>query len=102
MTLKITFADTATEQKWILSGQLAGPWAAELKSIWEAAPRAPSVTKRIIDLRDVTMIDDTGAEVLRAMDDSGAEFIARGISTRHLLDQIHNKRQCPLRKCLTR
>lgn len=100
MTLKITFADTKTEQRWLLSGQLTGAWARELKSIWDSAPRARSVRSRIIDLSEVTLIDDHGEEVLRAMGEQGVRFIGGGVSTRHLLDQIRNKGEPSLRKCL--
>ena len=100
MTLKITFSDTETEQRWLLSGQLTGAWARELKSIWDSAPRAGSVRKRIIDLREVTLIDNDGEEVLRALGDQGVRFIARGVSMRHLLEQIRSKGERSLRKCL--
>ena len=100
--MKITFADTETEQRWLLSGQLTGPWAKELKSIWDSAPRARTVRKRVIDLSEVTLIDNDGEEVLRAMGEQGAGFIARGIATRHLLDQIRNKGERSLRRCLGR
>ena len=33
--LKIINSATVDEERWILSGQLAGPWIAELRSNWD-------------------------------------------------------------------
>jgi anti-anti-sigma regulatory factor len=100
VTLKIAFANTETEQKWLLSGPLTGAWARELKSIWDNAPRARGVKKRIIDLSEVTLIDENGEEVLRTLGEQGVRFMGGGVSTRHLLDQIRSKGERSLRKCL--
>jgi len=98
--LKITNTGTATEQKWILCGQLSGPWVGELKSNWEKTRSESHGRRRLVDLTDVTFIDERGEVVLRAMRSEGAEFVARGVDTKQLLADLESKRKRALRKCL--
>ena len=98
--LKITNTGTATEDKWVLYGQLSGPWVAELKSNWEKTRLESDGRRCVVDLTDVTFIDDRGESVLRAMRSQGAEFVARGVDTRQVLADLKSKKRRPLRKCL--
>ena len=98
--LKITNTGTATEQKWILCGQLSGPWVAELKSNWERTRFESRGRRRVVDLTDVTFIDERGESVLRRMRIQGAEFVARGVDTRQVVADLESKRKRPLRRCL--
>jgi hypothetical protein len=41
-----------------------------------------------VDLDGVTSIDKTGEEVLSMMVRDGARFVASGVYTRHLLEQL--------------
>ena len=43
---------------------------------------------RVVDLDQVTSIDKDGEEVLRMMIQDGAEFVANGLYTKHLLDAM--------------
>ncbi len=92
--LRITTGDT----KWILQGQLAGPWAAELRSTWGAAAKS---TAFIVDLTGVTFVDEAGALVLCEMKSAGVKFIASGVDTKFLLDDLARKTAPPLRRCLS-
>jgi anti-anti-sigma regulatory factor len=85
---------TATEAKLTLDGQLAGPWVAELKSAWVES-------LRVVDLTNVTFVDEAGARVLCAMKDAGVRFVARGVDTKQLLDDLNQKAAPPLRRCLS-
>ena len=98
--LKITNTGTATEDKWVLYGQLSGPWVAELKSNWEKTRLESDGRRCVVDLTDVTFIDERGESVLRAMRSQGAEFVARGVDTRQVLAELKSKKRRPLRKCL--
>ena len=98
--LKITNTGTASEQRWILFGQLSGPWVAELKSNWEKTRFESPGRRCVVDLTDVTFIDECGESVLRAMRSEGAEFVARGVDTKQVLADLKSKRKRPLRMCL--
>ena len=98
--LKITRDDRASEQRWTLCGQLAGPWVAELSSTWERRHELSNSRNCIVDLSEVTSIDDRGEELLRSMQKDGASFVARGIDMRHILKHLHGKESPPLRRFL--
>ena len=98
--LKITNADTATELRWILCGQLAGPWVAELQLNWDEAHGESNGRKCLVDLTDVTFIDERGAQLLQQMRNEGAVFTARGVDTRDLLENLNSNETRPLRRFL--
>ena len=96
--LKITNSATVNEDRWILSGELAGLWVAELRSNWDQV-RDPSRGRRyVIDLSDVTLIDERGEGLLRELKDEGAEFVASGPYTKYLLENLKTKKQRRFRK----
>jgi anti-anti-sigma regulatory factor len=97
--LRITTSETGNSQKWILEGQLAGPSAGELQASWKTAGGGAS--KCVVDLTGVTFVDEAGALVLREMKDAGVRFIARGVDTMHLLEDLKRKTAPPLRRCLS-
>jgi hypothetical protein len=47
----------------------------------------------VIDLNDVTAIDKSGERLLRAMFKEGAELIATGIYTKHMLEKVKTTRR---------
>jgi anti-anti-sigma regulatory factor len=96
--LRITNTGTSTEQKWTLCGQLTGPWVAELRSNWEQTHHEFPGRKHLVDLSDVTFIDEEGEELLRQMTNAGAEFVASGVDTRHILENLRTKGRRPLRR----
>ena len=79
--LKVTFTDTPTEQKWILQGRLTDPWVAELWTSWTNARDAREGRRCVVDLNDVTFIDQNGETVLLAMMAEDVRFVASGVST---------------------
>src|SRR5215467_4917628 len=98
--LKITRNGTATEQRWTLCGQLSGPWVAELRSAWERGHSEPGARKSIVDLSEVTSIDERGEELLSSMQEDGAQFVAQGVDMKHILEHLNRKGQRPLRRFL--
>jgi hypothetical protein len=93
--LRVSFSDTAAGQRWSLYGRLAGPWVDELRSCWRhlraQAPLAPAV----VDLKDVTYIDECGEELLSEMQTAGAEFVAAGVENKHVLASLGDKDKHP-------
>jgi anti-anti-sigma regulatory factor len=86
--LKITTMETATDRRWIVQGRLVGPWVSELRTSWKKAHRSQDRRACIIDLNDLTFIDKSGERLLRAMCKKGAQLIANGIYTKHLLEKV--------------
>jgi len=85
--LRITYVHSGAEQRWTLCGQLAGAWVAELRACWEHGWIAGSA-RYVVDLSDVTFIDESGEKLLSEMSNDGAEFIAAGVETKHLLESL--------------
>ncbi len=85
---KITIVEDPSEEKWILQGQLTGEFASELGANWHASLSQCAERPRVVDLSDVTVIDKSGMEVLLKMIDAQTRFVATGLYTRHLLEEL--------------
>ena len=83
--LRITVTETALEETWLLQGRMTKRSVAELVTSWKAHSLGRC---RVVDLDGVTSIDKTGEEVLSMMVRDGARFVASGVYTRHLLEQL--------------
>jgi hypothetical protein len=86
--LRITQAKTDEEQKWTLCGRLTGPSVAVLRACWEHDHGAAHGVRRVLDLSDVTSIDESGEKLLAEMRSGGAELLAAGVATRHILENL--------------
>ena len=95
--LKITNSATVNEDRWTLCGQLAGLGVAELRSNWAEARDQSLGRRRVIDLSDVTLIDESGEELLGELRGEGAELVATGVYTKHLLENLKSNEKRPFR-----
>src|SRR5579863_3403239 len=98
--LRITRSHTDKKQRWTLCGQLTRPWVAELRACWEGGRDAGVSTHTVVDLSDVTFIDESGEKLLSDMKTAGAEFVAAGVDTKHLLKNLRAKGERPLRRSI--
>jgi hypothetical protein len=89
--LRITIAETATEQQWTVEGRLVQPWVSELKSTWTRTRTARRERKCVVNLTGVTFIDKDGEKVLAELSRQGAELIATGCYTGHVVHNIERK-----------
>jgi hypothetical protein len=100
LMLRVAYSDTADGQRWTLCGRLAGPWVDELRSLWtlvrQRAPRA----RALVDLREVTFIDESGEGLLAEMELSGVEFVAAGVENKHVIACLRNGASRSLRRRL--
>jgi len=96
--LRITHAQIDTEYRWTLCGQLAGPWVAELRVCWDHWRQAAAGARAVVNLSDVTFIDEGGEALLSEMRSDGAEFVAVGVETKHLIENLKAKGDRPLRR----
>src|ERR1051326_8238655 len=98
--LRVSHPDNAEGQRWSLCGHLAGPWVGELRTCWRYARNRAPRSRAIVDLSDVTFIDEAGEGLLSEMQSAGTEFIAAGVENKHLLANLKGKRKRPLRKLI--
>jgi len=52
----------------------------------------------VVDLSDVTFIDENGERLLSEMRGAGVEFVASGVETKHLLENLKGRGKRPLRR----
>ena len=86
--LRLTFSQSDGREQWNLCGQLAGPWVDELRAVWRRIRVQAPAAAAVVDLRQVTCIDEAGEHLLAEMQSSGADFVATGVEHRHLLANL--------------
>jgi hypothetical protein len=95
---RVSYSDTAEGQRWSLHGRLAGPWVDELRSCWKYARNLAPLARAIVDLKQVTFIDQAGERLLAEMQSAGAELIATGVEHQHLLTTLDNHKSPSARR----
>ncbi len=100
--LKITITNTPEEQRWILQGQLAGPFVSEVLSSWTNERDKRMGRRCTVDLDGVTFIDCDGEKALAEMMKEGARPVASGVYTKQLLEDLSRETRGRLCKVLGR
>jgi hypothetical protein len=98
--LKVSYTDTADGQRWNICGRLAGPWVDELRSCWQQARERAPLAHAIVDLKEVTFIDEAGETLLAEMEMAGAELVAAGVENKHVVASLRKEPSRPLRRRL--
>jgi hypothetical protein len=86
--LRITVVDSPTEQRLVLYGKLVGPWIGELQRVRENLRQQLGDRRSVIDLNEVTLIDDSADQLMVIMLEQGAELVARGTLNRWLIQAL--------------
>ena len=89
--LKITITNTSKHELWTLQGRLVAPWVKELKATWKRGHPSAQACKCIVNLDEVTFIDQSGERVLRCMSNQGARLVASDVYVKHVLDRLRKK-----------
>jgi hypothetical protein len=98
--LRISYSPIKTGQRWTLCGRLAGPWVQELRSCWEDTRQIAGGSQDIVDLAGVTFIDENGESLLADMRDAGVSFVAGGVETQHVVDNLKVNGERHLRRMI--
>lgn len=98
--LRISYSHADGLQQWVLCGQLAGPWVQELFAFWQYTRQAAAKPRAVIDLSDVTFIDENGETLLSEMRSAGVEFVATGVANRDLLENLKSQGERSVRRRL--
>jgi anti-anti-sigma regulatory factor len=93
--LRVSYADTSEGQQWTLSGRLSGPEVEELRSSWQQAHERAPHARGVVDLRDVTFIDECGKNLLAEMYRAGVEFLVAGVENKELLATLQENGKRP-------
>jgi hypothetical protein len=89
--LRFSYFRTDDGEQWNLCGQLSGPWVDELRSVWLRIRKRARRTDAVIDLRQVTFIDEAGERLLLEIKNAGADFVVAGVEHQHLLANLKGK-----------
>jgi hypothetical protein len=88
--LRICHSDTTDGHRWSLSGRVAGPWVEEFRACWRQALERTPLAPAVVDLNDVTFIDDAGERLIADMLSAGTEFIVTGVANKYLLEDLQH------------
>ena len=88
--LRITTRDIAGDVGLLIEGRLAGPCVAELEKCWHRAVAGESPVPTVIDLTDVSFIDDQAKQLLAQMHEHGIKLIANGLLSKLFVEEIEH------------
>jgi anti-anti-sigma regulatory factor len=86
--LRITVHDDREAVRLQLEGHLAGPWLQALEECWRSLRGRRRKRVLWVDLTSVTFIDAAGKAFLARMRRGGANFIAPGLLTRSIVEEL--------------
>lgn len=89
--LKITSEKNSDSVRLRLEGSLTGPWVGELDHEWRTIQSAEAVPF-VVDLTGVTFVGEDGKLLLKQLWREGAQLIATGCCTGHLVEEITGSR----------
>jgi len=91
---KLSIVETPEQRRLVLEGTLVRPWTAEVERVWTSAGKELRDRKLIIDLTNVTLINEDGEDTLFRLMREGATFCSRDVLTKHVLKQLAQRCQC--------
>jgi hypothetical protein len=86
--LRITVHNDEGETRLIIEGRLMGAWMRELESCWRQATARQPPPRILVELTDVSFVDEEGGELLRRMAAAGVELIATDVLMKALVEEI--------------
>lgn len=86
--LKISIVENRTQRRLVLEGKLVAPWADELKPACEKAKADLGNRELIVEVKNLTAINQAGENVLLDLMSEGVKFRGYGVYTKHMLKQL--------------
>jgi hypothetical protein len=84
LMLRIYIHDDVPVTSFVLEGKLIGPWVKELEKYWQSAVATNPSRMMLVDLADVTFVDQPGRDLLKEMRHQGVRLLSHGV----LIDAI--------------
>ena len=88
--LRITVFKDANTTRLKFEGKLAHEWVIEARNAWSDLLEMNGHTGIVVDLMDVSFVDDAGHELLVEMHRADAELIGAGPLISALIDEIED------------
>lgn len=86
--IRITSQQEPTTTRLFLEGKLAGRSVEELDKCWHTCPA--SEVALLVDLTNVSFVDDHGKELLARMHNRGIKLFSTSLMTKCLIEEIEN------------
>ena len=96
--LKISIIEIHNQRRLVLEGKLIEPWLAELISVCEKAREDLDGRKLVVELKNLTAINQQGENALIALMNEGVKFRGCGVFTKQVLRQLARRAQKPLQE----
>ena len=88
--LKISIVEARKQRRLVLEGKLIAPWTDELTSACDRARVDLGGRELVIDLKNLTVINQQGENVLIALMNDGVKFCC-GVFARQVLRQLAHR-----------
>jgi anti-anti-sigma regulatory factor len=86
--LRISVVNVPGKSQLKLEGKLAHEWVNEARNAWLALLGIDGKARLVVDLTDVSFVDDDGRQLLADMRRKGAKLAGSGLVMTSLLEQI--------------
>ena len=86
--IRITAQQESLVTRLFLEGKLSGPCVDELDKCWQTCPAGEMAL--LVDLTNVSFVDDHGKELLARMHNKGIKLFSRSVMTKCLIEEIEN------------
>jgi hypothetical protein len=86
--LKISIVESHNQIRLILEDKLVAPWADELRPACEKAKADLGDRELVVEVRNLTVINQAGENVLLELMKEGVKFRSSGVFTKHMLKQL--------------
>ena len=86
--IRITTQQESLVTRLFLEGKLSGPCVDELDKCWQTCPSTEMAL--LVDLTNVSFVDDHGKELLARMHNKGIKLFSRSVMTKCLIEEIEN------------
>jgi hypothetical protein len=86
--LKISIVENRSRIRLVLEGKLVAPWVGELRPACEKAKSGLGDRELVVEVKDLTAINQAGENVLLELMKEGVKFRGSGVFTKHMLKQL--------------
>ena len=86
--LRISVVDAPQTTRLKLEGKLAHEWVSETETVWTVLVGTSQSKRLIVDLADVSFVDNAGKELLSRISQAGCELIGSGPMMAALIEEI--------------
>jgi hypothetical protein len=96
--LKISVIEARNQRRLLVEGRLIAPWSAELISACDKAREGLDGRELLVELVNLTAINQEGENALIALMNEGVKFRGCGVFTKQVLRQLARRARKPLQE----